>query len=80
VRPGPGTARRLSGYGSAHARAYRKASVETFILSRMPLLEEAYRFDEKVLLRLDVTREVSKARNYTWSTLFDRGLSTVKSA
>jgi alkanesulfonate monooxygenase len=46
----------------------------------MPLLEEAYRFGEKVLPRLDVSREVSKARNYTWSTLFDRDLSTVKNA
>jgi len=45
----------------------------------MPLLEEAYRFGEKVLPRLDVSREVSKARNDTW-TLFDRDLSTVKSA
>jgi len=46
----------------------------------MPLLEEAYRFGEKVLPRLDVSTEVPKARNYTWSTLFDRDLSTVKSA
>ena len=60
--------------------AYQKAGVETFILSGMPLLEEAYRFGEKVLPRLDVSREVSMARNYTWSTLFDRDLSTVKSA
>lgn len=59
--------------------AYERAGVETFILSGMPLLEEAYGFGEKALPRLDVSREVSKARNYTWSTLFDRDLSTVKS-
>lgn len=28
--------------------AYQRAGVETFILSGMPLLEEAYRFGEKV--------------------------------
>ncbi|MGO7360371.1 alkanesulfonate monooxygenase, partial [Rhizobium ruizarguesonis] len=50
------------------------------LLSGMPLLEEAYRFGEKVLPRLDVSREVSKTRNYTWSTLFDRDLSNAKSA
>jgi alkanesulfonate monooxygenase len=54
--------------------------VQTFILSGAPLLEEAYRFGEKVLPRLDVAREVSAARHFTWSTLFDRDLSTVKTA
>lgn len=81
VRPGIGTA--IVGSPDTVLRtleAYQKAGVETFILSGMPLLEEAYRFGEKVLPRLDVTREVSKARNHTWSTLFDRDLSTVKSA
>jgi alkanesulfonate monooxygenase len=81
VRPGPGTA--IVGSPDTVLRtleAYQKAGVDTFILSGMPLLEEAYRFGEKVLPRLDVSREVSKARNYTWSTLFDRDLSTVKSA
>ena len=81
VRPGPGTA--IVGSPDTVLRtleAYQKSGVETFILSGMPLLEEAYRFGEKVLPRLDVNREVSKARNYTWSTLFDRDLSTVTSA
>ncbi|MGO6906730.1 alkanesulfonate monooxygenase, partial [Rhizobium ruizarguesonis] len=81
VRPGPGTA--IVGSPDTVLRtleAYQKAGVDTFILSGMPLLEEAYRFGEKVLPRLDVSREVSKARNYTWSTLFDRDLTTVKSA
>lgn len=81
VRPGPGTAivgspdtviRTLEGYG--------KAGVETFILSGMPLLEEAFRFGEKVLPCLDVTRHVAPARNYTWSTLFDRDLSNAKAS
>lgn len=81
VRPGPGTA--IVGSPDTVIRtleAYRKAGVETFILSGMPLLEEAYRFGETVLPRLDVSREVSQARQFTWSTLFDRDLSTVKSA
>lgn len=58
--------------------AYQKAGVETFILSGMPLLEEACRFGEKVLPRLDVAREVSAARHFTWSMLLDRDLSTVR--
>lgn len=81
VRPGPGTA--IVGSPDTVIRtleAYQKAGVETFILSGMPLLEEAYRFGEKVLPRLDVNREVSQARNFTWSTLFDRDLSTVRNA
>lgn len=81
VRPGPGTA--IVGSPDTVIRtleAYQKAGVETFILSGMPLLEEAYRFGEKVLPRLDVGREISQARNFTWSTLFDRDLSTFKSA
>ncbi|MGE8582028.1 MAG: LLM class flavin-dependent oxidoreductase [Agrobacterium tumefaciens] len=76
VRPGPGTAI----VGSPDTvictlEAYKKAGVNTFILSGMPLLEEAFRFGEKVLPRLDVSREVSSAKQFTWSTLFDRDLS-----
>ncbi|SMC94379.1 LLM class flavin-dependent oxidoreductase [Rhizobium sp. RU36D] len=81
VRPGPGTA--IVGSPDTVIRtleAYRKAGVETFILSGMPLLEEAFRFGEKVLPRLDVTRHVAPARNYTWSTLFDRDLSNAKAS
>jgi alkanesulfonate monooxygenase len=43
-------------------------------------LEEACRFGQKVLPRLEIGREGSKARNFTWSTLFGRDLSTVKGA
>jgi alkanesulfonate monooxygenase len=81
VRPGPGTA--IVGSPDTVIRtleAYRKAGVETFILSGMPLLEEAFRFGEKVLPRLDVTRQGTPARNYTWSTLFDRDLSNAKAS
>ncbi|MBW9052774.1 hypothetical protein JNB85_10145 [Rhizobium mesosinicum] len=60
--------------------AYQKASVETFYYFGIPLLEEAYRFGEKVLPRLDVSRKCIKTRNFTWSTPFDRGLSTAESA
>lgn len=76
VRPGPGTA--IVGSPDTVIRtleAYKAAGVDTFILSGMPLLEEAYRFGESVLPRLDVKREVSTAKNFTWSTLFDRDLS-----
>lgn len=76
VRPGPGTA--IVGSPDTVIRtleAYREAGVDTFILSGMPLLEEAYRFGESVLPRLDVNRELPQARQFTWSTLFDRDLS-----
>ena len=81
VRPGPGTA--IVGSPDTVIRtleAYREAGVETFILSGMPLLEEAYRFGETVLPRLDVSTEVTQAKHYTWSTLFDRDLSKLKTA
>lgn len=76
VRPGPGTA--IVGSPDTVIRtldAYKKAGVNTFILSGMPLLEEAFRFGEKVLPRLGVSRAVSAAKQFTWSTLFDRDLS-----
>lgn len=77
VRPGPGTA--IVGSPDTVIRtleAYRAAGVETFILSGMPLLEEAYRFGELVLPRLPVEREAAPVgRQFTWSTLFDRDLS-----
>ncbi|MGU3576529.1 LLM class flavin-dependent oxidoreductase [Brucellaceae bacterium C25G] len=78
VRPGPGTA--IVGSPDTVIRtleAYRAAGVETFILSGMPLLEEAYRFGESVLPRLDVSTEIKPTKSYTWSTLFDRDLSKV---
>jgi alkanesulfonate monooxygenase len=84
VRPGPGTA--IVGSPDTVIRtleAYRKVGVETFILSGMPLLEEAYRFGETVLPRLDVQRETAEVRpaapkSYTWTTLFDRDPETIK--
>ena len=77
VRPGPGTA--IVGSPDTVIRvleAYQAAGVDTFILSGMPLLEEAYRFGELVLPRLPVEREVRDVKQFTWSTLFDRDLST----
>lgn len=80
VRPGPGTAI----VGSPETvirtlRAYQGAGIETFILSGMPLLEEAYRFAELVLPHLDVARTPRAGSAFTWSNLFDRDLS-VKAA
>jgi alkanesulfonate monooxygenase len=79
VRPGPGSA--IVGSPDTVIRtleAYQAVGVDTFILSGMPLLEEAYRFGELVLPRLPVEREVKAAKQFTWSTLFDRDLSATK--
>lgn len=79
VRPGPGTA--IVGSPDTVIKtleAYHAAGVDTFILSGMPLLEEAYRFAETVLPRLQVNTELPKANNFTWSTLFDRDLTARK--
>ncbi|TNM61755.1 LLM class flavin-dependent oxidoreductase [Aliirhizobium smilacinae] len=76
VRPGPGTA--IVGSPDTVIRtleAYRKVGVDTFILSGMPLLEEAYRFGELVLPKLPVERLLPERKQFTWSTLFDRDLS-----
>jgi len=76
VRPGPGTA--IVGSPDTVVKtleAYQAAGVETFILSGMPLLEEAYRFAEKVLPKLPVNRDAPSAKQFTWSTLFDRDLN-----
>jgi alkanesulfonate monooxygenase len=81
VRPGPGTA--IVGSPDTVVRtleAYQAAGVDTFILSGMPLLEEAYRFAEAVLPKLPVNRELSRAKSFTWSTLFDRDLTAQKSS
>jgi len=81
VRPGPGSA--IVGSPDTVIRTleeYRKAGIDTFILSGMPLLEEAYRFGELVLPKLDVAREDVPAasgvakKHFTWNTLFDRDL------
>jgi alkanesulfonate monooxygenase len=79
VRPGPGTA--IVGSPDTVVRtleAYQAAGVDTFILSGMPLLEEAYRFAETVLPKLSVNRDLPTAKSFTWSTLFDRDLSARK--
>lgn len=76
VRPGPGTA--IVGSPDTVVRtleAYQKVGVDTFILSGMPLLEEAYRFGELVLPKLPVERLTPERKQFTWSTLFDRDLS-----
>ncbi|MDR6099969.1 alkanesulfonate monooxygenase [Agrobacterium larrymoorei] len=76
VRPGPGTA--IVGSPDTVIRTleeYQKIGVDTFILSGMPLLEEAYRFGELVLPRLPVARFAPERKHFTWSTLFDRDLS-----
>ncbi|MBD8554314.1 LLM class flavin-dependent oxidoreductase [Rhizobium sp. CFBP 8762] len=76
VRPGPGTA--IVGSPDTVIRtleAYQKVGVDTFILSGMPLLEEAYRFGELVLPKLPVERFTPERKQFTWSTLFDRDLS-----
>lgn len=76
VRPGPGSA--IVGSPETVIRTleeYRKVGIETFILSGMPLLEEAYRFGELVLPKLDLARdETPKRKQFTWNTLFDRDL------
>lgn len=75
VRPCPGTA--MVGSPDTVIRtgeAYRAAGIETFIVSGMPQLEEAYRFGEKVPPRLDLARDAPTAKHFTWSTLFDRDL------
>jgi alkanesulfonate monooxygenase len=79
VRPGPGTA--IIGSPDTVIRtleAYQAVGIDTFILSGMPLLEEAYRFGELVLPRLPVERESREAKHFTWSTLFDRDLAPGK--
>ena len=81
VRPGPGTA--IVGSPDTVVRtleAYQAVGVDTFILSGMPLLEEAYRFADLVLPKLPVARDVTRAKSFTWSTLFDRDISAAKAA
>jgi len=77
VRPGPGTAI----VGSPETvertlRAYQQAGVEIFILSGFPLLEEAYRFSELVMPRLELSQAASSAsdNSFTWGNLWDRPL------
>lgn len=76
VRPGPGTAI----VGSPETvertlRAYQDAGVEVFILSGFPLLEEAYRFSELLMPRLNLSQSEQQPDNsFTWGNLWDRPL------
>lgn len=78
VRPGPGTA--IVGSPASVERtlkAYQQAGVEVFILSGFPLLEEAYRFSEMVLPRLQLDNLDPLApddinNTFTWGNLWDR--------
>lgn len=68
VRPGPGTAL----VGSTRQvlkriQDYRDAGIEVFIVSGMPLLEEAYRFAELVLPHLPVTRHAAAGVTSAWT-------------
>lgn len=81
VRPGPGTA--IVGSPDtveAVMREYAAAGIDVFILSGLPLLEEAYRFGEQVLPRLPITRhapskEASTDQRFTWGTIWDRPIA-----
>ncbi len=74
VRPGPGTAI----VGSPETvertlRTYEEAGVDVFILSGFPLLEEAYRFSELVMPRLNLSDAAVQSDNsFTWGNLWDR--------
>ena len=73
MRPGPGTA--IVGSPEtvlARIQEYRDAGVSTFIVSGIPLLEEAYRVAETILPHLPVTHDVSSAPSFTWSSLLDK--------
>jgi alkanesulfonate monooxygenase len=79
VRPGPGTA--IVGSPETVVKTlndYAARGINTFILSGMPLLEESYRFAEKVLPQLNVRRQEVETQTFTWSNLFDRDLSAFK--
>lgn len=82
VRPGPGTA--IVGSPETVERVlkeYQDIGVDVFILSGFPLLEEAYRFSELVLprLQLDDNRPVKNTnaaqQNYTWGNIWDRPIN-----
>ncbi|QJQ52432.1 alkanesulfonate monooxygenase [Vitreoscilla sp. C1] len=78
VRPGPGTA--IVGSPETVERVlkeYQAIGVDVFILSGFPLLEEAYRFSELVLPRLQLDHDNPAAapeskQNYTWGNIWDR--------
>jgi alkanesulfonate monooxygenase len=62
VRPGPGTA--IVGSPETVLKTieeYREAGIETFIVSGIPLLEEAYRVSEQILPHLPVVHDHNRA-------------------
>ncbi|WP_413738224.1 LLM class flavin-dependent oxidoreductase [Sodalis sp. RH21] len=68
VRHGPGTA--LVGSPRqvlARMQDYRDAGIDVFIVSGMPLLEEAYRFAELVLPHLPVARKTEQGVTSAWT-------------
>ena len=68
VRHGPGTA--LVGSPRqvlARIQDYRDAGIDVFIVSGMPLLEEAYRFAELVLPHLPVARKSEQGITSAWT-------------
>jgi alkanesulfonate monooxygenase len=74
VRHGPGTA--LVGSTKqvlSRLDDYRSAGAEVFIVSGMPLLEEAYRFAELVLPHLPVTRSTKEGITSAWTSQRDAG-------
>ncbi|VFR20952.1 Alkanesulfonate monooxygenase [plant metagenome] len=73
VRHGPGTAL-VGGPDQVLARLqdYRDAGADVFIVSGMPLLEEAYRFAELVLPRLKGSVTPSSAVTSSWTDDRDR--------
>jgi alkanesulfonate monooxygenase len=74
VRHGPGTA--LVGNPQqvlARMREYQDAGIDVFIVSGMPLLEEAYRFAELVLPSLPVARGRESGATSAWTDQRDAG-------
>jgi alkanesulfonate monooxygenase len=72
VRHGPGTA--LVGSTKqvlSRLDDYRSAGTDVFIVSGMPLLEEAYRFAELVLPHLPVTRSTEEGITSAWTSQRD---------
>ncbi|MBV9384797.1 MAG: LLM class flavin-dependent oxidoreductase [Chroococcidiopsidaceae cyanobacterium CP_BM_ER_R8_30] len=81
VRPGPGTA--IVGDPetvAARLQEYASVGIDTFILSGIPLLEEAYRVAELVLPLLPVSPTVSQVNNtvlpFTWNNSMREGAPT----
>ena len=87
VRPGPGTA--IVGSPETVERIlkeYQDIGIDVFILSGFPLLEEAYRFSELVLPRLQLDHQTPQQHtqavknNYTWGNIWDRPIEQTAAA